>query len=205
MDAAAGASRTTSPGWASAAARATTTSMTPVSVLGDVDDGDVGRVSGQGLGDPVPVGADEHDAAQPVGRRADQVVDVGALEQAAGDPDDRSNDSSDAAAACGLVALESSTKRTPSTVGDVGDAVRVGRNARRPSRTATGRDTVRPRQRRGSERVGDVVRRDRRSVALQVGQGRQLGGRGAPLLDERPVGQHVVDDADHRQAPGRPG
>ena len=54
----------------------------------DVDDGDIGRVSGQCLRDGVPVPADEHHTTQVVGRGLDEVVDVSALEQTAGDPHD---------------------------------------------------------------------------------------------------------------------
>jgi hypothetical protein len=58
------------------------------------------------------VGADEDIPAQCLcnaGDLLDEVVDVGTLEQAAGDPDDVSNDVNAASAACGLVALESLT------------------------------------------------------------------------------------------------
>src|SRR5690606_11920708 len=56
---------------------------------GDLHHGDVRRVLVQGLAQPVPVAAEEDRGAQPRRRRPDQVVDLGALEQAAGDPHHR--------------------------------------------------------------------------------------------------------------------
>ena len=85
--------------------------------------------------------------------------------------------------------------------------MRCGSGTERAQAVADGdrRHAVRAGQGRGGQRVGDVVRGDRRGVALQVGQRGQLGGRRAPLLDERAVGQHVVDDADHATGRGRRG
>ena len=74
-----------------------------------------------------------------------------------------------------------------------------GVKARRPSRTASGGDAVGPGQGRGGEGVGQVVRGEGRGAAADVVEGGQLGGRGLALLDEGPVGEDVVDDADHRQ------
>ncbi|WP_308200771.1 hypothetical protein [Aeromicrobium fastidiosum] len=53
-----------------------------------------------------------------------------------------SNPCSDACAACGLVALESSTQRTPSISATSAMRWASGLNARRPSRTARGSTPV---------------------------------------------------------------
>ena len=135
--------------------------------VGHVDDGDIGRVSRQRLGDPGPVGADEHHTAQPAGpRRCTSSSTSAPLSRPPATQTTCSNASSDEAAACGLVALESSTNRTPSTIADVGDPVRVGHERAQPVADGHRRDAVRAGQRRSGQRVGDVVRRQRRGVAL---------------------------------------
>src|SRR5690606_2957898 len=60
-----------------------------VGVVGVDDlDRDVGRVLGQGGGDEVTVGADQHGAGEPVADVADEVAVGGALGQSPGDPHD---------------------------------------------------------------------------------------------------------------------
>ena len=67
-----------------------------------------------------------------------------ALGQPAGHPDDVREGCSDAAAACGLVALESSTYATPSTVATCAMRWAPGSTARSPARTASGGTRSRP-------------------------------------------------------------
>lgn len=84
---------------------------------------------------------------------------------------------------------------------EVGHPVLVGTERPQALAHRDRRHPVGAGQRRGGERVGEQVRRDPPgAVRAEVGEGAQLGRRGLPLLDEGPVGQDVVDDADHRQA-----
>ena len=81
------------PAAAATAARIVASPVTPVpsippsSPLATVDHGDRRGVSRQRGGDLGPIAAQEDHPGQPRRDRGDQLVDVGALEQAAGDPD----------------------------------------------------------------------------------------------------------------------
>ena len=93
--------------------------------------------------------------------RRDERVDVDALEQPADDPDHRPNArAATTSAACGLVAFESSTQRTPSATATSLDAVRVEAEVARARR---GSPRAAPRASRASaarrEDVRDDVRR----------------------------------------------
>ena len=79
---------------------------------------------------------------------------------------------------------------------DLGDPVAVRAELAQRLLHRPGGDAVGPGQRRRGEGVRDVVR----GVRREVGEGAQLGGRGLPLLDERPVGEHVVDQPEHPDA-----
>ena len=175
----------------------------PVSPGCHFDHGHIGRVSRKRLLDDGSVPPEEYDATEPLPHPSDQVVEVGALGQPARDPHHR------------VVSLQRGQRRMrvgglrvvdPGDVvddRDLGDPVAV-----RPERAQRllhrpGGDAVGPRERRRSE----GVRHEVRGVRREVGEGAQLGGRGLPLLDERPIGEHVVDQPEHpdaRRAEGEP-
>ena len=106
-----------------------------------------------------------------------------------------------ASAACGLVALESSTKVTPSRTAIVSILCAPSCTPRSPSRTAVaGTPNARARAAAASALAtlcgaAGVTSDDRG----------QLEGGVATLLDERPVDQQVVDDSQHRQSRGAQG
>ena len=113
---------------------------------------------------------------------------------------------SEARAACGLVALESSTQRTPSTSATSAMRWASGRKARSPSRTAPRRDPVGPRQRRGGQRVGDDVwrrharrRRGREAMSRMLPSSAALVTRSS--MNARSASS-VVDEADHAAVAG---
>jgi hypothetical protein len=89
MDAAAGASNTTSPSVGEVCGPGNDEIHGSSVRGGKVDDRDIGRVSGQRVGDLGAVLADQHDPAQAICVLAHELVDLGSLEQAPGDPDDR--------------------------------------------------------------------------------------------------------------------
>ena len=210
MDAHAGASRTVSPGRARSAAVATTTSMTasidaqsPVSATSTSTTGTSGACRASAACDHVAVEADEHGGAQPRRVRAHQLVELRrrALGQPAGDPDD---------------VLEAAQRG--------GGGVRVGRlgvvdpghavRPRRPGRAGAGRGG-RPRSPFRTAIGGTPCARASAAAARafattcgartraspgDVVQRGELGGRRPALLHERPVGEHLVDEPDHRHA-----
>ena len=100
------------------------------------------------------------DAAQPVRRAGDQLVERRALGQPAGDPHHRrSYADSDAAAACGLVAFESSTYVDAVDRRDVRDPVRAGVEGAQPARTSAGWTASRPPVALCSERASAAAAR----------------------------------------------
>ena len=158
-------------------------------------------MSGQCLRQGRPVAADEHHATQPVGGSRHQVVDVGALEQATGHPHDvlvggQAGAGGVRVGGLGVVDPADAVDRC-----DLGDAVRLWHERAQAGAHRPGRDPVRPGQGCSREGVGDEVRGGARRVAAQVVEGAELGCGGATLLDEGPVGEHVVDDTEL----GRPG
>ncbi len=135
-DAPAGASSTVSPGEASRAASVTTRSMTPSVFPADLHNGNIRRVSRERLGDPGPIGAQQHRAAQPLGGPRDQLVDVGALELPAGDPDDRRVGGQRGRRGVRVGGLGVVDVVDPLHGRHVGDPVGSGVKAASPSRTA---------------------------------------------------------------------
>ena len=99
-----------------------------------------------------------------------------------------SNDVSDAAAACGLVAFESSTKRTPSITATSAIRCGAGVKLRNPSATALGDDAVRPRERGCGERIRDVVQ----ARNGDVGQRGDLDCFVVGIGNEGPIDQQVL-------------
>ena len=128
--------------------------------------------------------AEQHDAAEPVADgRGDQLVEVGALDQPAGDPHHR------------VVRRAASARRRAGWSPwsrRRSDAARPRRRrrcgappGRKPAarrRTAAGGDAVRAGERRRGQRVGDVVRRDGTDVvdARQLLRRRRVGRRRTP-------------------------
>ena len=165
IEACAGASSTVSPGRREPAGLVDGAGHHRSSVAGiDHDHGNLGRVSGRA---PRPAARRStpmsDDGAQPVAPGRDELV-----ERAPPWPDRRrptprcpgGNAARDAAAACALVALESSTYATPSTTATLCDAVRARAVGPQPVADRGRLDAVRERERGGGERVRDDVRRD---------------------------------------------
>ena len=202
-----------SPGRASPAAARTTSSMAPVSVRVDLDHGDIRRVSRESLADLRAVDAEQHGPAQPVARALHEVVELLALGHPAGDPHHRARRRAARSRRRGR--WWPSSRRpsaTPSTVRHVGDAVPGRLEGAQPLAHRRRGYAVRARQRRGGERVGDVVRRERAHVvhrrellgALVRGSRRRRGrragrrrrrastGPGTPSVT--PIGAAALDD-----------
>jgi hypothetical protein len=158
-------------------------------------DGHIRRVSRDGLGDRRPVAPEKHHAAQPVRVRADDVVDLGALEQSPRHPDDvregrQRRCGSMRFGRLGVVDVVDALHGR-----DLGDPVVVRTEADEPVPHGHGWHAVGARQSSGRQRVRNSVRCERGGVALQVAERAELGGVGAPVRHERTVGQHVVHHA----------
>ena len=148
-------------------------------------------MSPERLGDAVPVPTEQHHAAQPLADPDDEVVEGGALGEAAGDPHDVLVAQQRRGRGVRVGGLGVVDVGDPVDDRDLGDPVAVGPERPQPVAHRHRRDAVRAGQRRGGQRVGHEVR----GRGRQVGDRAELGGAVLPLLDERPVGEHVVDDA----------
>ena len=169
IEAQAGASSTVSPAGRESAARRRTTCVHGPSVGAlDLDDRDIGGVSRQRVADQPRGRAEQHHGPQPPSaspRRARRSVAPLASPPAIQTTRvvGRQRGSRPRA---GWSPWSRRRKSTPSMVATWAMRCASGRNARNPSRTAAAApDAAGPGQRRGGQRVGDVVRRGRRDVA----------------------------------------
>ena len=194
-----GASSTVSPGVRERARpRCTTRSMAPVSVPVDVDDGDIGRVSRERLArsrarsrpSSTTPRSRSRGAARPGRRTSAPLAARRRPRRRARRP------AATRRAACGLVALESSTQATPSTAADRRrSGGRPGRKRAQPVADGRRRHAVAPGP---GPRRRARWRRCAGAGAAEVGERARARPRwSARSLDERAVDQHVVDDAEH--------
>ena len=195
-----------SPGCANRAAPATTRSMGPSPPVSPGSTSITGTSGACRESDSLMTGASRPRSTTPRSRSRTPATRSSKWAPLASPPATHTTGSypcSEASAACGLVALESSIQVTSSTTAT--SAIRWPSGRKRAQRLLhrPGGHAVGPGERRRREGVRDEVR----GVRREVGEGAQLGGRGLPLLDERPVGEHVVDQPEHpdaRRAEGEP-
>ena len=157
-----------------------------------IDDGHIGRVSRKSVGDDLAVATQEHDAPQPLADRDDEVVEARSLGQAAGDPDDRVVRAEGGLRGVRVGGLGVVDPGDAVALRDEGDAVAVGAEGAQPVAYGLLADAVGAGERRGGQGVGDEVGCRRGEVV----EGAELGGAGGALLDEGPVHEQVLDDAD---------
>lgn len=158
----------------------------------EVDHRHLRGVSREGFADQRAVGAEEHDAAQPLRGLRDEFVEHGALGEAAGDPDDRVVGGERRLGGVGVGGLGVVDVRDPADLRDVRDAVGVGAEGAQALADGRRLHAEGAGEGRRGERVGHVVRGRR----VHVGDLRQLLCLLLAVRDERPVHQDVVDEAE---------
>ncbi|PLC13009.1 hypothetical protein AUQ48_13230 [Kocuria flava] len=160
---------------------------------------DLRGVLGEGGEQGVVVGADEHDRAQAPGVAGDELVVAHPLGQAPGDPHDGLERGQGGVGGVRVGGLGVVDPHDPVGRGHGLDAVRAGLVGEQPLAHGLGGDAGGAGERGGGERVGHAVAGGERAG---VGDRGQFQGGGAPVLEEGPVDEEVLDHAEHAHVRG---